>query len=126
MNFKSILRMNAILIGLGAIVLLAPSVRAQQDMDPDSFADGPGMAPMAQPTPLAITSPEMDTEVAYDTAQAAEISGQASALEASLAQWTPALTWTLLSLLVCCGLVYLHCLAEIKRDTRYWNSRQIS
>ncbi len=56
MNFKSILRMNAILIGLGAILLVAPSVRAQQDMDPASFDDGPGVAPMAQPAPVSTTS----------------------------------------------------------------------
>ncbi len=127
MNFKSILRMNAILIGLGAILLVAPSVRAQQDMDPASFDDGPGVAPMAQPAPVSTTSAQVPSaQVTYDSVEAGQISEQASALEAGLAQWTPALTWSLLALVICFGLIYLHALAEMKRESRYLNSRRIS
>lgn len=127
MNFKSILRMSAIAIGLGAILLAAPSVRAQQDMDPASFDDGPGMVPMAQPTQTATDSaPVTTTAVSYDSSEAAELNGQVSSLEAGFGNLTPILTWTLFSLVICFGLIYMHSLAVIKRDSRYLNFRRIS
>ena len=48
MEFRKVIRMQVLLMGLGASLLLAISARAQQDMDPAAFDVNPGTPHVAK------------------------------------------------------------------------------
>ena len=76
MKAQRIVRMQVMLMGLGAAMLLASSARAQQDMDPTAFDVNPG-------------TPKVERQVAQRTAQSA-----APAKEANTEGVIPAALWS--------------------------------
>lgn len=105
MNVKQIIRMNAIMVGLAASLFLASSARAQQEMDPTPFNDGPFVSSMAQPIPATSANqpPAGDVTIrveslpAYMAAQSTEAS-IVSNVEASA--WTTLAGWALITLAI--------------------------
>jgi hypothetical protein len=59
-----ILRIPALLLGFGAILIFAPASRAQQEMDPQSF-DNPDVSPAkkkTQPAPKKLASAQQTSK----------------------------------------------------------------
>ena len=119
MNFKKMFRMQMILTGLAAALLLASSAKSQEITN-TAFNDGPNVAPFEQPVPdqaamkssAAVTSSESVRSLGQtDGSIVAQQSGLLQAPEG----------WVTTTFLICIGLVSLYALSEAKRANR--NSR---
>lgn len=78
MKFRTILRMQAIIIGIGAVLFLASEAPAQEIVNTE-FSDGPYVATFQQPTattPASVTpvaqTPKIDVTAAAPTPMIAE------------------------------------------------------
>jgi hypothetical protein len=65
MKFQNMVRMQVMLMGLGAALLLASSAHAQQDMDPTDFPVNPG-TPQSVKVNVARTMPAAAKEASYE------------------------------------------------------------
>jgi|HubBroStandDraft_1064217.scaffolds.fasta_scaffold259686_2 hypothetical protein len=112
MKIQKIVRVQAMLMGLGAMLLLASGARAQQDMSPDTFDVNPG-------------TPSVDTAVAAPTAPAAvaaESMNSESVVPAASENGDDAKTLALV--MASAGLITLCVMMEKRRGRRAPFSRQ--
>jgi hypothetical protein len=72
MKFQAKIRMQMVMLGLGAALLMAGSARAQQDMDPTYFAANPG-------------TPAVSKVVTVRAVQNSQAAGEKGAAESTLA-----------------------------------------
>ena len=121
MKAQRIVRMQLMLMGLGAAMLLASSARAQQDMDPTAFDVNPG-------------TPKVERQVAQQTAQssvaaakesnpegvipAALWSGQATKQEADFSRLIVVDASMVLILMAGIASIVLYAMAATKRERR--------
>src|SRR5262249_31298711 len=98
------MRMQMILMGLGAVLLLASSAYAQRDTNPVIFPDGVNVEPFRQPAAvtannaITLTTDAANAQQAIDKPAATE--EQVTVRQASTAQWTTAHVWGVVSVLV--------------------------
>jgi hypothetical protein len=123
MRIQNIFRMQVIVIGIGAALLLVSSAHAQE-VENTVWDDGPNVAPFTQLAP-AQSANEIDLTSAesYAVRPGARVPDMAATQELKAFQWTPAEGWLFVSFLVCIGLVRLYSLARAKRSNRKLNVR---
>jgi hypothetical protein len=125
MKVQNIFRMKTILIGLGAALLLAGSVHAQE-IENTVWDEGSNVAPFAQ---TALTPTTNNLQPAPAEAPTMSLAAMTTAplitQEASVSQWTPVEGWLFASLLVCIALVAVYALAEAKRANRNIEARAV-
>ena len=117
MKIQNIIRMQAIVIALGAALFLAGSLRAQE-IDNVSFDEGPNSIPMGQavPAPKASTPAVANSQVPNANAGAET---QLVSEEVVYTQITPVDRWSMAALLVCIalGALYLRVIASGRTPT---------
>jgi hypothetical protein len=126
MKFRKVIRMQVMLMGLGAALLLASSAHAQQDMDPTAFDVNPGTPHVAK---VAAGHVAQSSAVANKTDAAASASqslwsGQGTKQEADLARLTIVDGTMVLILMAGVGLIVLYAMAATKRERRLEMSPQ--
>jgi hypothetical protein len=126
MKFRKIVRMQVILVGLGAVLLLAGSAHAQQDMDPTSFDVNPATPRVAKvATARTAQGPSAATKAnSTDTVGESLWSGQETTQEADLARLTIVDATLVVILMTGVGLIVLYAMAATKRERRFGTPSQ--
>jgi hypothetical protein len=127
MEVRKVIRMQVILMGLGAALLLASSAHAQQDMDPSSFDVNPGTPHVTKVA--AGRAAQGSAEVVKKANSAVStsesiLSGQETKQEADLARLTMVDATMVLILMAGVGLIVLYAMAATKRERRLEMSPQ--
>jgi hypothetical protein len=115
MKLQRIVRVPMIVMGLGAALLLAGPVRAQQEVDPDTFDINPGTPKMEAVATTAVAAPN-----AIQTSDVARASiSPASNWDGSFAAPLNAVDVTMVAILALgTGLVALYTVAATRRQLR--------
>ena len=123
MNFKNTIRIHTMLLGLGAALLLGSSVRAQQEVDPTPFDDGPFVSAMAQPTLAPATTQTLASATPVETAyQPLPMAVQAT--EASIvsnvdtSEWTTLAGWAVIAFAISIALFIRRKIVPVKLAAR--------
>jgi hypothetical protein len=126
MEFRKMIRMQVILMGLGAALMLAGSAHAQQDMDPSAFDVNPGTPHVAKVAAGHAAQNSAAFSKADSAASASESlwSGQATKQEADLARLTMVDATMVVILMAGVGLIVLYAMAATKRERRLEMSPQ--
>lgn len=112
MKIQNIIRIQAMVLGVGAALLLAGSVRAQE-IENTTFNDGPNMVAFEQQAPA---SPATSSTVAAVAAPV--VTG-----EAAVATLAPVQVSLFAFLVICIGLYAAHGVVEAKRLRRNLSAR---
>jgi hypothetical protein len=123
MKFQSFFRMQLMVAGFGAALLLASSVPAQE-IDNTVWNDDATVAAPARPAPEPI--PNNANSITTDSGAinlAAMNTSSVLARESSASEWTPTDGWMVLSLLICIALVALRAFVVARRSHQNLNSR---
>jgi hypothetical protein len=125
-KFQKMIRMQVILVGLGAALLLAGSAHAQQDMDPTAFDVNPGTPHIVRVASAHGAQSSVAGMKANSAASDSESiwGGQATAQEADLARLTMVDGTMVVILMAGVGLIVLYALAATKRERRLGMSPQ--
>jgi hypothetical protein len=125
MEFRKV-RMQVILVGLGAALLLAGSAHAQQDMDPSSFDVNPGTPHVVKVAAGHGSQSSVAAVKAKSEVSDSESiwSGQATQQEADLARLTMVDATMVVILMAGVGLIVLYAMAATKRERRLEMPRQ--
>ena len=126
MEFRKVIRMQVMLMGLGAALLLASSAHAQQDMDPTAFDVNPGTPPVVKVAAGHVAQSFATAKKTDSAASANELlwSGQETKQEADLARLTMVDTTMVVILLAGVGLIVLYAMAATKRERQLEMSPQ--
>lgn len=126
MEVRKMIRMQVMLMGLGAALLLASSAHAQQDMDPSSFDVNPGTPHVTKVATGRAAQGSAATKKTDPAAAASESiwSGQETKQEADLARLTMVDATMVLILMAGVGLIVLYAMAATKRERRLEMSPQ--
>jgi hypothetical protein len=116
MKFRNMIRMQVMtLAGLGMAMLFAGSAYAQQEMDPASFADGPNMERMAQPTASAYATTTSAPAMTPVDAERASMSIATPSQVENAAVWTPLDQLSLSALIVFAACILLYEISQARR-----------
>jgi len=116
MKFMSTIRMQAVLVGVGAALFFANAAYAQQDVDPTTFEANP-VAMQEQGAPVAQSSipggvyaapAETPTPAAVDTESVA-------VQESGAKKWSPVDTLTLMATILGLAFIVVRGIAEARR-----------
>jgi hypothetical protein len=123
MNFKNTLRIHTMLLGLGAALLLGSSVRAQQEVDPTPFDDGPFVSSMAQPTPSPATAQTLASatpiETKYQPLPMAVQATEASIVSnVDMSEWTTLAGWAVIAFAIAIALFVRRKIASVNPAAR--------
>jgi hypothetical protein len=126
MEFRKMIRMQVMLMGLGAALLMASSARAQQDMDPTAFDINPGTPHIAKVAAARAVQSSVTVNKTDSAASASASlwSGQETQQEADLARLTIVDATMVLILMAGVGLIVLYAIAATKRERRLEMSPQ--
>jgi hypothetical protein len=117
MKFTSMIRMQAVLVGVGAALFFANAGYAQQDLDPTTFEPNPGVtqakgAPVAEsatPDRVYAAPVEASTLAAADTESMA-------AQEAGVKEWTIVDSLALMATILVLAFVVMRGIAEARTE----------
>jgi hypothetical protein len=126
MEFRKMIRMQVMLMGLGAALLLASSAHAQQDMDPTAFDVNPGTPRIAK-VAAGYTAQSSATAKKTDSAASTSESlwsGQETKQEADLARLTMVDATMVVILMAGVGLIVLYAMAATRRERQLEMSPQ--
>jgi recombinational DNA repair protein (RecF pathway) len=118
MKLQNAVRMNLMLVGLGAALLLASSARAQQDVDPTTFDVNPGTVKVeaaAQKTAQAVAPVTVESEGLVQTAL---WGSKATQEETDLARVTILDALLAMILMAGVGLIVMYAKAATRRERR--------
>jgi hypothetical protein len=123
MNFKNTIRIHTMLLGLGAALLLGSSVRAQQEVDPTPFDDGPFVSSMAQPTPAPATTQTLASatpiETSYQPLPTAVQATEASIVSnVDMSEWTTLAGWAVIAFAIAIALFVRRKIAPVNPAAR--------
>jgi hypothetical protein len=123
MKFQKTIRVGMMVVGLGAGMLLAKPVCAQQDVDPQTFEAASDSASQLQ----AVTQAAPSYEAAQTAAIASDVAVPLAEQEAEVAQLTPVDTMVTAVLLLGIGSIVLLGMAEAVGGSRRrtWKSRKM-
>jgi hypothetical protein len=126
MEFRKVIRMQVMLMGLGAALLLASSAHAQQDMDPTAFDVNPGTPRIVKVAAGHVAQSSATAKKTDSAASASESlwSGQETKQEADLARLTMVDATMVVILMVGVGSIVLYAMAATKRERRLEMSPQ--
>lgn len=88
MKFQKRIRMQMLLVGVGAALLMAGSTRAQQEIDPTYFDVNPGTPTSQTAAPQVVKHQEVARNREQSESPLAVASADESTLEASVARMT--------------------------------------
>jgi hypothetical protein len=115
MKLGTFLRMQMMMVGLGAALFLTSSVYAQQEVDPATFDDGVNVAPVPQPVPANfVASTSQAQETSGDVQLAILPTPSPFQVEGDTA-WTPIDMLALCTLLTCAGCILLYEFDQARR-----------
>jgi hypothetical protein len=120
MKFQKMIRMQMVLAGLGAALVLGSSAYAQQEMDPTTFDVNPG-TPHVVSGGVARTAQSAAPANKVNSAtvdSAALWNGQATQQEADLARLTLVDTMMVVIMMIGIGLIVLYAMAATRRERR--------
>ena len=134
MKFQKTLRTQMIITGLGAVLLLAGSTKAQEITNTE-FSDGPNVTAFAQPTPSLSAQVDSASTPAMNESQAlravAAISVPAVPDDGTILASSEFERWVVAGILfIALGVIMFYCaaelsaLAELKRANRSLRARQ--
>jgi hypothetical protein len=120
MKFRRVIRIQLVLMALGAVLLVASPAHAQQDMAPTDFDVNPGVPhidakAVAQTARVSAASKPADSEASIP---ASLWSGQASQEETDLARLTVVDAAMIAIMLGGVGLIVLYAMAATRRERR--------
>jgi hypothetical protein len=120
MAFRKMIRMQVMLMGLGAALMLAGSARAQQDMDPAAFDVNPGTPHVGKVAAGHAAQSPVPGKKANSAALATESlwNGQETKQEADLARLTMVDATMVVILMAGVGLIVLYAMAATRRERR--------
>jgi hypothetical protein len=118
MKFQKTIRVSMMLAGLGAVVLMAKPVYAQQEVDPDHFETISDSSSQDQGTAQA--SPSYEVAPAMTADSEAPLAAQE---EEVAAEWNPLDSAVTVMLVVGIGSILLYGIAESVRGSRPRTSR---
>jgi hypothetical protein len=117
MNFQKRTRLQVLLMGLGAALLLASSAHAQQDTNPTDFPVNPGTpqikVAVARTAPAAAAAKEVNSD-----APVSQWSNQDTKQEADLTRLAIVDGTMVVILMAGTGLIVLYAMAATKRERR--------
>jgi hypothetical protein len=120
MKFQKMIRMQMVLVGLGAALVLGSSAYAQQEMDPTTFDVNPGTPHMVSGgvarTAQSAAPASKANSAAVDSA--ALWNGEATEQEADLARLTLVDTMMVVIMMIGIGLIVLYAMAATRREPR--------
>jgi hypothetical protein len=121
-NFANTLRIHAILLGLGAALLLGSAARAQE-VDPAHFDDGQFVTSMAQPTPDPATNVTLasatQVETNYQTVPMAVQATEASIVShVDTSKWTTLAGWAAIAFVIATALFVRRKIAPVNPAAR--------
>jgi hypothetical protein len=117
MKFTSKIRMQAVLVGLGAALFFANAAYAQQDMDPTTFETDPA-AVQAQAAPAAQSAtPEMSTAPTAVATPTAADTESVAVQQAGSKEWSPVATLMVLGTILCLAYIVM------RRTEQAWHGR---
>jgi hypothetical protein len=108
MKFQNILRTQAVLIGLGATLLLAGATRGQE-IENTSFDDGPNVTTVSQPAPSVSALVSLPA-----TAQSTETIAPVAPQQAALSVVSPVEGGLMAFLILCIALLATYVVTEIR------------
>ncbi len=116
MKFKSIIRMQIVLVGLGAALFFANAASAQQDVDPTTFETNP-VAMQGQEAPVAQSSiPDGVSAAPVKAPTPAAVDTESVAVqEAGAKKWSPVDTLTLMATILGLAFIVVRGIAEARR-----------
>jgi hypothetical protein len=117
MKFTGMIRMQAVLMGLGAALFFANAAYAQQEVDPTTFEPNPGLtetqgAPVAQFSIPDVASPAAVVASTLGAADAESLAVQ----EADVKEWTPVDTLALMATILVLAFIVTSGIAEAARE----------
>jgi hypothetical protein len=119
MEFRKMIRMQIMLLGLGATLLLASAANAQQDMDPTFFQITPGTPHVDKSAVRTAQIPAVPKKVNSDAVVPASLwSGQETKQEADLARLTIMDGLMVVIMMAGIGLIVLYAMAATRRERR--------
>jgi hypothetical protein len=125
MKLRNIFRMQAMLVTFAAVMLMGTSVAAQE-IENTVWADGPSVAPFAQPAPsntVVVTNTENATTTDGLELNAAAMIQPNITPDGGTSQWTSVEVWAMISSLVFIAVIMLYALAEAKRNNKKFTTR---
>jgi len=123
MKIQNIIRMQAIMIGLGAALFLTTSTRAQEITN-SSFDESRNCVAFSQPDPVpAATDLNSSAANSDATIPVAVIATPIVTQAAIVSLWNSIEGWVIASFLFCVALVALYALLEAKRANRNLEAR---
>jgi hypothetical protein len=120
MKIQNIIRMQAMVLGVGAALLLASSVRAQE-IENSSFNDGPNMVAIEQQAPASAAT--NSTVAAVDSTAMVSPAAPMMTQEAAVSVLAPVQISLLAFLALCIALYAAHGVVEAKRLRRNLTAR---
>ena len=116
MKFKSIIRMQIVLVGLGAALFFANAASAQQDVDPTTFETNP-VAMQGQEAPVVQSSiPDGVSAAPVKAPTLAAVDTESVAVqEAGAKKWSPVDTLTLMATMLGLAFIVVRGIAEARR-----------
>lgn len=120
MKIQNIIRMQVMVIGVGAALLLASSVRAQE-IENSSFNDGPNMVAIEQQVPASAAT--NSTVAAVDSTAMVSPAAPMMTQEAAVSMLAPVQISLLAFLVLCIALYAAHGVLEAKRLRRNLTAR---
>jgi hypothetical protein len=124
MELQKIIRMQMVMVGLGAALLLAGSARAQQDMDPTYFDVNPGTPAVSKAAAIRVaqSSPAVNENGSTQGALTLAVSKEAT-LEAGVARMAIVDAGVVLVLLGGIFSIVLYAMAATRRERNLGVSR---
>lgn len=123
MRLRNICRMQAMVMGFGAALLLAGSAHAQE-IENANWNDGPGAVAFAQPVPEQRAKDFNTSAIQAGGVTSAAMMIQPVATQGSVfAKLRPVEEWAAVSILVCMGLFALYALTETRHRNRKIDTR---
>lgn len=120
MKIQNIIRMQAMVLGVGAALLLTSSVRAQE-IENTSFNDGPNMVAIEQQVPASAAT--SSTVAAVDSTATVSPTAPMMTEEAAVSTLAPVQISLLAFLVLCIALYAAHGVVEAKRLRRNLTAR---
>lgn len=113
MKFTSMIRMQAVMVGLGAALFFANAAYAQQEIDPTMFPPDPGVIE-TQGAAVAHTSyPEVVSPAPLVASAPAAVDAESMAVqEASVKEWSPVDTLTLMATILVLAFIVMRGIVE--------------
>jgi len=123
MKSQNMIRMQLMIAGLGAALILPATVKSQE-IENATFNDGPNVVAFAQSSPAQASVAALPSSADTSTVEPIKVTTDWPAEQAGFARTQSSVTWQTPVLLMAIGVLALYALAEAKRANRDLRSRR--